>query len=207
MLEELQEELKLYKLLNQLFLPDPSKDLLLGLAIVSLPERKELDEFSIGLKLLVESIRKNENRLEAWQEDLATEYARIFIGPKSPPAVPFASFYLSGTRALMTEETVAVRKKYLERGMAVKQLYQIPDDHIAIELEFLYYLTNQAIEAYQSGQTATAEQELDARNDFIISHFVQWVPMFADKIIQHAEYDFYKGAAQMLKATVTEYCE
>jgi len=31
---------------------------------------------------------------------------------------------------LMSEETLAVRKKYLEAGVGLKDLYQVPDDHI-----------------------------------------------------------------------------
>ncbi|MFN3406991.1 MAG: molecular chaperone TorD family protein [Caldimicrobium sp.] len=36
--------------------------------------------------------------------------------------MPYASFYLSESRSLMTEETIDIRRRYLEAGMAVKDL-------------------------------------------------------------------------------------
>jgi TorA maturation chaperone TorD len=58
---------------------------------------------------------------------------------------------------LMSEETLAVRKKYLEAGVGLKDLYQVPDDHIGIELEFLYYLIREAIASMKTGKNEEAE--------------------------------------------------
>ena len=44
----------------------------------------------------------------------------------------------------MTEETLVVRALYLNAGMVVQNLHRVPDDHLGIELEFLYWLTQQA---------------------------------------------------------------
>ena len=49
-------------------------------------------------------------------ERLRIEYTRLFEGPGHMPAVPFASFHLSRSKALMTSETLAVRARYLEAG-------------------------------------------------------------------------------------------
>ncbi len=66
----------------------------------------------------------------------------------------------------MTEETIDVRKRYLEAGMAVKELYSIPDDHIGIELEFIYYLTQRIIELFEQGQREEASRLFEIRSDF-----------------------------------------
>jgi len=129
---------------------------------------------------------------------------RLFIGPKSPPAVPFASFYLSDNRALMTNETIEVRKKYMESGMGVINLYQVPDDHIAIELEFVNYLTKQALDAARSGDIVAAQSSLTARNEFISGHLRLWVPTFADKILENTGEEFFKGTAYLLKGTLVD---
>ena len=203
MIDELREELYLYNLLRQLFLKEPTKELINELAKIDPPDETDA-EINYGLKLLIESIRKNEYRLDEWLEELALEYARLFIGPKNPPAVPYASFYLSESRSLMTDETIDVRKRYLEAGMAVKNLYSIPDDHIGIELEFIYYLTQKIIELFEQGQREDASRLFEMRSDFLSDHMASWLPFFADKVIKFTAEDFYKGAAFILRGIVED---
>jgi len=201
MIDELREELYLYNLLRQLFLKEPTKELVNDLAKIDPPDETD-DEINYGLKLLIESIRKNKYRLDAWIEELALEYAGLFIGPQNPAAVPYASFYLSESRSLMTDETIDVRKRYLEAGMAVKDLYSVPDDHIGIELEFIYYLTQKTIELFERGEREEASRLFEMRSNFLKEHMALWIPFFVEKVIESAHDDFYKGAAFMLKACI-----
>lgn len=203
MIEELKEEIYLYNLLRQLFLREPTGELINELAMIDPPDETE-DEIDYGLKLLVETIRKNKHRLDKWLEELALEYARLFIGPKNPPAVPYASFYLSESRSLMTEETIDVRKRYLEAGMAVKNLYSIPDDHIGIELEFVYYLTQKIIEYFDQGNRAEASRLFELRDDFLQDHMSLWIPYFVANLIEFSTEDFYRGSAFLLKGIIRD---
>ena len=159
------------------------------------------DELFHGLKLMIESARKNNRRLSEWSEELAVEYARLFVGPKNPPAIPYASFYLSESHSLMSDETIGVRKRYLDAGMAVRELYSVPDDHIGIELEFIYDLTRRMIEFFEKGQREEAARLFELRNDFMRGHMASWVPCFAGKVIDSTQEDFFKGAAFTLRGT------
>lgn len=197
MIDELKEELYLYNLLRQLFLKEPTRELINDLARIDTPDETD-DGISYGLKLMIESIRKNENRIDDWTEDLATEYARLFIGPQNPLAVPYASFYLSESKLLITDETIDVRKRYLEAGMAVKELYSIPDDHIGIELEFVYYLTKKTIEMFEQDQREEASRLFEIREDFLREHMTEWILIFTDKVLESSQEDFYRGAAVIL---------
>ncbi|NCO83788.1 MAG: hypothetical protein COW90_01290 [Nitrospirae bacterium CG22_combo_CG10-13_8_21_14_all_44_11] len=201
MIDELREEFYLYNLLRQLFLKEPSKELIQNITEISIPPDTD-GEIAYGLRLMADSVSKNKNRLDAWLEELAIEYARLFIGPQNPPAVPYASFYLSESHSLMTDETIDVRKQYLEAGMAVKELYNIPDDHIGIELEFVYYLTQKTIELFEQEQREKAARLFEIRGDFLTKHMSQWVPLFVEKILNSTPEDFYKGAAYMLRESV-----
>jgi TorA maturation chaperone TorD len=200
MIDELKEELSLYNLLRQLFLKEPDKELLDGIAKIEVSFLEE-DEIVYGFNLLINAIKKNHSRIDEWIEELALEYARLFIGPLNPPAVPYASFYLSESRSLMTEETIEVRKKYLEAGLAVKSS-GIPDDHIGIELEFIYYLTKRIIELYEKEQKEEVSKLLSIRSDFLNNHVARWLPLFADRIINFAQEDFYQGLAYILKTSI-----
>jgi len=195
--DQLQEEAYLYQFLSRLFLTEPSMELLTDLAGVSVP-REDNDAIGCGLRRLGEAARQNAGRLAAWQEELAIEYARLFIGPQAPPAVPYASFYLSETRSLMTDETIAVRKNYLEGGVVLKNLYQVPDDHIGIELEFIYHLIREAETATQAGCIDEAEKFVQLRDKFISDHFLCWAPIFAGKMREATQEDFYRAASQLL---------
>lgn len=201
MIDELREELYLYNLLRQLFLKEPTKELITDITKIDLPDEID-DKTGYGLKLLSESANKNAQRLDEWLEDLAIEYARLFVGPKNPPAVPYASFYLSEPRSLMTDETIDVRKRYLEAGMAVKNLYSIPDDHVGIELEFIYYLTQKIIEYFEQGKREEASRLFEIRSDFLSEHMASWLPFFADKVIEFSAEDFYRGAAFILRGII-----
>ncbi len=154
-----------------------------------------------------DSVQQNEGRLDEWTDQLSLEFARLFIGPAHPPAIPFASFYLSETHSLMTEETMAVRKQYLEAGLALKNLYQMPDDHIAIELDFLYYLTERLLELLENGKNTETEKFLELRHDFLMDHFVLWAPDFSNRILECSSENFYKGDASFLLEMIKYYTQ
>jgi TorA maturation chaperone TorD len=198
---ELGKELPILNLLRQVFLSEPSKEFLSGLAKVELSLESEED----GFRQMIEAAKKNRERLDSWIEELALEFSRLFIGPVDAPAVPFASFYLSEDRQVMSEETLAVRKKYLEAGVGLKNLYQVPDDHIGIELEFLYYLIREAIESMKTGKNEEAEARIRLRDEFTREHLAVWVPEFVDRILENSKEDFYRGAAILLRQVIEEY--
>ncbi len=201
MIDELREELSLFNLLRQVFLKEPTREFIEDISKVDLPPEAD-DEISYGLKLMLDAVRRNSHRLGEWTEELAIEYARLFVGPKNPPAIPYASFYLSESRSLMTDETIDVRKRYLDAGMAVKELYSIPDDHIGIELEFIYDLTRRMIELFEKGEREEASRLFEIRGDFIRGHMALWVPFFVEKVIEASGDDFYKGASYILKGCI-----
>jgi len=128
------------------------------------------------------------------------------LGPANTPAVPFAFFYLSETRSLMTDETLEVRKRYLEAGLAPIELCRIPDDHIGTELDFVYYLTKRAVESLENRREEEALKWFQMRNDFLKEHIAQWVPFLVEKIMKSSSEGFYEGAVLMLMEFNEPYC-
>lgn len=205
MKDDLKAELLVLSLLRQVFLKEPDRKLLEGIGKISLTSEVEVERG--GLRGMRDSVQQNEGRLEEWADQLSLEFSRLFIGPAHPPAIPFASFYLSETHSLMTEETLAVRKQYLEADLALKNLHQMPDDHIAIELDFLYYLTARSLELSKNGKNTEAEKYLKLRHDFLTDHFVLWAPSFAHQILESTSEDYFKGAASFLLEMVKYYAQ
>ncbi len=200
MIEKLREERYIFNLLKHIFWAEPAKEFLRDIQNVDIiPEEDEIDR---GLNLIIETVKSNNSRLDEYLNDLSLEFARLFIGPKNPPAIPYASFYLSESKTIMSDVTIDVRKMYLDAGMAVQNLYSIPDDHIGIELEFLQYLTEKTIDLFEHGQREDASRLYEMREDFLNDHMASWIPFFADKVIESTQDDFYKGAAFILKGII-----
>ena len=197
----LKVESDILSLLKHIFWSEPTKDLIQS--IRSVPKIQEENDIDKGLNEISEAIEENKNRLDEYLDDLAIEYARLFIGPKKPFAVPYASFYLSESKAMMSEITTDVRKQYLTAGMAVKELYKLPDDHIAIELEFLQYLATRITESYEADLRDDVSKLLQIREDYIKEHLSKWAPEFAENIINATNDKFYHGAALLLKGFVS----
>lgn len=195
----LRGRLVVYDLLRRLFLSGPTRDLLQAIAAVdrsSLGLPKHLDQ---DFGKMQEAVDANLERLPSWQESLLVEFTRLMVGPGETPAVPYGSFYLSPTRNLMTEETLAVRAYYLEAGLAVQNLHQVPDDHLGIELEFLYWLTQQA----DCGDLGARVRFLAFHDGFIRDHFSRWLPEFASALDRAATEPFFRTVAAMLKGLLS----
>ena len=200
MIDALREERYIFSLLKHIFLAEPPVEFLREMGgIEAVPEE---DDAGRGLNMLTGSVKRNIHHLDEFGEELAVEYARLFIGPKNPPAIPFASFYLSESGSLMSDVTIDVRKRYLDAGMAVRALYSTPDDHIGIEIEFLEYLTERVVELLDREEQEAASRFFGMREDFLKNHFSRWVPEFAEKIATATSSDFYRGAALMLKGGI-----
>ena len=208
MIEALKEQLYLYNLLRYLFLQEPTEEVLNEISRIEVSTEHDND-IDHGLSLMMNSIKKNKDHFDKWLEELAVEYAQLFIGPARPPAVPYASFYLSESHSLMTDETIDVRKRYLEARLSVKELYSVPDDHIGIELEFLCYLTSEIICAHEAGGAQGRVSALEsARDEFVHGHLLRWVPAFADRLVADPRGDeFFKGAALLLREVLSTYSE
>ena len=199
-IEDVNAARQVIDLLRFVFWKEPTKPLLQDFLQASIIE--EENDIDRGLNLMNKAIRTNENQLDIYLETLAIEFTRLFLGPASPVAVPFASYYLSESKRLMTEETISVRKKYLDAGLASKYLHSVPDDHISTELEFLALLAQETTTFYESGELEKASQSYEIMNDFLVNHLAQWTPEFAELIIDNSEEDFFKGAALVLRGLI-----
>ena len=197
-MQELHGENYLFRLLAQIFSVEPDLKLLHEVAKIDLPEEGCL----AGIQQIVEAVRSSENSLETLQEELAIEFARLFIGPIKPVSIPYASWYISDSRQLMTDETIEVRQRYLDAGMVVRELHSVPDDHVAIELEFLSYLTSEMIEACTVENSKRIDELKKMRDSFVAGHMQKWIPDFVDSIDKSDAHPFYKGAALLLEEVI-----
>jgi putative dimethyl sulfoxide reductase chaperone len=186
-----------YDLLRCFFLQEPSEDFLKVLKEEDFLKdlrgyHPELDE-GVDLLSAVISLPTANSPLS----DLRLEFTRLFIGPSPVPL--YESVYRSQSGLLMQEETLAVRKKYMEAGLVVNPKESLPDDHIGTELEFIFYLCQKAMQA-EEGEAR--EVLLRIQQDFFREHLVLWVSSLGDRLFEEAQSPYFKGVARTTKGFV-----
>lgn len=117
-----------------------------------------------------------------WRE-VEYEFNRLFVGPMKLAAPPYASVYMEPEPQLMGQVTLEVRNLYRKLGIAVPQEGQMPDDHIAYELDAMLMLTHLAAVAADGGLDATHALELANCRAWLLEHMRTWVPQFAHHVL------------------------
>lgn len=108
-------------------------------------------------------------------------YNRLFVGPTVLEAGPWESLYKTTENVLFCETTLEVRKAYVAQGFIPNNYPHVSDDHVALELDFMRLLAEQALEACEVGDDETAKAKLRAQADFLADHLNVWLPKFAKK--------------------------
>ena len=141
--------------------------------------------------------------LEADEEGLTVEYARLFVGPFELKAPPYGSVYLDGERKVMGNSTIEVIKLYEETGLAMDKEFKELPDHIAVELEFMYYLIYKELEALEKSEKEKALAFGEIRNHFFNRFLSPWIPPFCEKIKETTDNPFYLALADCLSTFIS----
>jgi TorA maturation chaperone TorD len=135
-------------------------------------------------------------------EGLRVDYSKLFVGPYKLLAPPYGSVYLENTTRVMGDSTLDVKNKYAEEGLQV-HLKEAPD-HIAIELEFMYFLISKEVEVTLNSDAESTAAYLDKQKDFLGTHLSVWVSDLASNITANAETVFYRNLARLTDSFVKE---
>lgn len=141
--------------------------------------------------------------LEAEEEELTVEYARLFVGPFELKAPPYGSVYLDGGRRVMGDSTMEVVRIYEKAGLAMDKDFKELPDHIAVELEFMYYLIYKEVEALEKLEKDKALALEETRNHFFNRFLSLWVPSFCQKMKESTNNLFYIALADCLSTFIT----
>jgi TorA maturation chaperone TorD len=155
---------------------------------------------SLGIPLGEAFFSRSEEQLV---EDLAVEFARLFLGPQGHLS-PHASVHKAeecggGGGMLWGEETVRVKRFIEATGLTFAKEYRGFPDHISVELEFLQKATEEEAQAWKEERTEDAMILRGMEQKFHEKHVLSWVPGFCDKIIERTTEDFYVAIAEVTK--------
>ncbi len=135
-------------------------------------------------------------------DSLLIDYTKLFLGPYGALASPYGSVYLENMNRVMGNSTVDARNRYAEEGLDIN-LKEAPD-HIAIELEFMYFLVFKEIEAVENEDPGNIVRYQHKQRAFLETHLGAWVSDFASKAEASAQTEFYRNLARLTKSFVND---
>jgi TorA maturation chaperone TorD len=157
---------------------------------------------NLGIEMNNGYFKKPEREL---LEDLAVEYARLFLGPGKHIS-PHESVHhkKEGTQSgqLWGESTAEVKKIIESSGLEYKTEYTGLPDHISVELEFMQQVILREEQAWQDDDKKTALLCQENGKKFVGGHLARWVPNFCEKVIEAAESPFYREMAQLTRSFI-----
>jgi putative dimethyl sulfoxide reductase chaperone len=199
----------IYAFLSRMYEKEISVDFLKELSskespIFQIRDSEGLNEgFSRGFGLMSGYLTLGGRNLnDVWLE-LAAEYASLFLGVKKKPAHPSESVYTSGGPYTFQESRDEVLKAYLQAGVDRVKEFKEPEDHIALELQFMEYLCRKTVEALEKNEKDEARKSLKLQKQFVDDHLAKWIPQFTQDILESADVDFYKGVAYVTRAFIS----
>jgi TorA maturation chaperone TorD len=206
---------KIYGFLSSLYMQIPSHNLVNALLcgevssfLSTLPQKvgptRDIEE---GLADILRFITTSSGQaVEEVHQNLCVEYTRLFRGimPGYSPPPPYESVYRDEGRVLMGKSAVEVRRRYAEAGVDVPAECGDLPDYVGLELDFMRFLAEQEAESWRKRERDSALGYLDMERGFLTDHIMKWVPRFCDKVVDVAEFDFYRGIARMTKGFLNE---
>ncbi len=153
----------------------------------------------LGVEFQSDFLEKPE---EVLLEDLAVEYAMLFVGPGkhiSPHESVHHEIEEGKWGQLWGDATVAVKKFIEATGLNYDPAYKGIPDHISVELELMEMLSRREAQAWSEGNQEEALSLLEVELRFVRNHLSCWVPTFCDKIVAAAELSFYRELAALTR--------
>jgi TorA maturation chaperone TorD len=100
----------------------------------------------------------------------------------------------------MGDSTIDVRNWYGKEELDV--VINDAPDHIAMELEFMYYLVAKQTQATNEENLQDIQLYQQKQKTFLCSHLTRWLPEFAKKVQKNAQAEFYKKLARLTEIFV-----
>ena len=136
---------------------------------------------------------------------LEKEYTWMCFASKPRLVYLFESVYREGK--LLQESTFDIARLYYEAGLKMDEGFQLPPDHIAVEMEFMAYLCHNELEARQQGDKEKEDYAGALQKTVLDNHLAAFACQFAEKLSLYAESDFYKTMAWIITVLFREFSE
>ena len=185
----------MYALLGRVYRVEVDEALLNRLQDARFAAHTGNDEVDEGYRKVVTFLSKPQEHMA---RELAKDYVRAFIGytgDHASAAYPYESVYRSEKHLLMQESRDEVLACYRAAGLEKDEGWREPEDHVALEFEYMQATAGRTAEALRAGETPLAQDLLRDQSHFLQDHINAWVPGFTRDVERCAATDFYRGFA------------
>lgn len=157
----------------------------LGLALQSAVGREALQAMAAAFEGLPETFS------QTILDQYAADYTDIYL-TNGYGASPHESVWLDEDHLMRQEPMFQVRAYYTRHGLTVGDWRTRPEDHLALELQFLAHL----FEPVRGDTLAEAARFMD-------EHLLRWLPPFSQRVAERCRTRFFAALALLTAA----YCE
>ena len=142
------------------------------------------------LESFIHSSPDSDNLYAALEET----YIQLFISSKDGIAAPlYQSCYEYENAPLMGPPALLMQEKLENKGLSVGGQLNEPPDHLAIEIEYLYFLLQKG---WVDNEDSCLEEAVEFSNDVML----KWVDKFRQKLAENSDAQFYFLTASVLCA-------
>lgn len=136
-------------------------------------------------------------------QNLAAEYASLFLNVGAIHVYLAESAYLGthsrGQKALLYEEPYFdVLRMYELYGFEKSKFFKEPEDHVAIELEFMAHLCDLASRSIKEGNKEYALGFMKNQVEFLDLHLSKWMPLLVERLRKASMNDLYLALGDLL---------
>jgi len=200
---------QVYSIIRHLFLFEPSREYLQSLlqneVLKAIGEAYPEEYLRTSSQEFLKAVREvleggDDMLLDTW-----AEYARLFIGPSPPIAVPYESFQRDayGDRRFKGDTWMEVKEWLLDDGYVLEDK-RVLEDHAGIEFEYMQLTSMKASELARKEDRDTLFNVLMRQKKFLEEHLTKWIPELCSEIEEKTKSSFYRSLAKFTKAFLKE---
>ena len=169
--------------------------------IFSYPDGSLIEDLSTELAATADLLSVSVPQLNPSPDlvELQVAYTELFISRLGGvPAPPYGSVYLEEAGQLMGQTTQCVLRAYEGEGLN-HEVGGEPPDFIATEMEFLYFLVGQEIDALSGNDLELARAARQKQIDFCHTLLQPWIKQLSLRVLQtECAAEPYRWSAEML---------
>lgn len=188
-----------YNILRRIFLESPSKELLVVLKNVCLKksslikEHRSIQKGITSLKKLF--LKANLDEILSLAQN---DYIRLFSKELNQLAPLYESSYPLKENSLFQKNTSYLQNAYVRYRLTPMLLGIDADDHLVMELDFMYRLNNLMVFFNREGNEEKIMNLIRDQIMYLDKHLLQWVPLLKASVLVHAQGEFYKALLYIL---------
>lgn len=141
------------------------------------------------------SIKMRKAMLEEKEESMTVEYTKLFVGPFELLAPPYGSYYLDRRKRVMGDSTMQVLEMYKKMNLSFDEDFKEMPDHVAVELEFMYFLIEKESQALDQSNLKLLLICTEIKEIFFNQFLLKWMPSFCRRIKDNTQSKFYDALA------------